>query len=263
MSNAGTPPPRPAAVQLMATCLVDQFFPAVAQAAVDVLERAGIEVRVPDGQTCCGQPAFNAGSHAEARLMARHTIDVFGAGDPVVVPSGSCADMMVHQAPALLAADPEYGPRAAALAARTFELTDFLVRVLGQTDCGACARGSATYHPSCHGLRGLGLTTQPLALLRQVRGLELRPLPDAETCCGFGGLFAVKMSALSGAMLDQKLQAIEASGADTVIATDVSCLMHMAGGLRRRGSRVATRHIAEVLAARAPETENQKTQPEN
>ena len=264
MPNAVAPLPRPAVVQLMATCLVDQFFPAVAHAAVDVLERAGVEVRVPDRQTCCGQPAFNAGSHADARLMARHTVDVFGgSGEPVVVPSGSCADMVVHQAPALLAGDPEYGPRASALAARTFELTDFLVRVLGHSDCGACWRGTATYHPSCHGLRGLGLTTQPIALLGQVRGLELRPLPEAETCCGFGGLFAVKMSGISGAMLARKLDAIEASGADTVIATDVSCLMHIAGGLRRRGSRVAARHVAEVLAARAPETENRKTKPEN
>jgi L-lactate dehydrogenase complex protein LldE len=257
MPTAGSPSPGPQAVQLMATCLVDQFYPAVGHAVVDVLERAGIQVHVPDGQTCCGQPAFNAGSHPDARLMARHTVDVFGASeDPVVVPSGSCADMIVHQAPALLADDAQYGPRASALAARTFELTDFLVRVLGRADCGACSRGTATYHPSCHGLRGLGLATQPTALLQQVRGLELRPLPDAETCCGFGGLFAVKMSGISGAMLERKLDAIEASGADTVIATDVSCLMHIAGGLRRRGSRVVTRHIAEVLASRELKTEN-------
>jgi L-lactate dehydrogenase complex protein LldE len=156
--------------------------------------------------------------------------------------------MIVHHVPALLAADPDYGPRAAALAARTYELTQFLVDVLGHTACGATAGESITYHPSCHGLRGLGLRQQPLTLLDAVEHVDLRPLPDAETCCGFGGLFAVKMSAISGAMLERKLEAIEASGAQTVVATDVSCLLHIAGGLRRRGSAVAVRHIAEVLA---------------
>lgn len=239
----------PRAVQLLVTCLVDHLYPDVGFAAAALLERAGLEVLVPDGQTCCGQPAFNAGYHDDARMMARHTVDVLARRDaPVVVPSGSCADMLVHHAPALLADDPDYGPRAAALSQRTYELTQFLVDVLGQTSCGACARESVTYHPSCHGLRGLGVRDQPIVLLDAVEHIDRRPLADAESCCGFGGLFSVKMSAISGAMLERKLDAIEATGARAVVASDVSCLMHMAGGLRRRGSTIGVRHIAELLA---------------
>ena len=237
-------------VQFLATCLVDQLFPQVGLAAVEVLERAGVEVTVPAGQTCCGQPAFNAGFTEEARSMARHTVDVLSRADtPVVVPSGSCADMLIHHAPVLLADQGPYATRARALAARTYEFTRFLVDVLKRTDCGACVRGSATYHPACHGLRGLNVDRQPHQLLKAVRGLDVRPLRDAETCCGFGGLFAVKMSAISGAMLERKLACIEESGAQTVVATDMSCLMHIAGGLRRRDSPIAVRHLAEVLAA--------------
>ena len=251
----GADAPNPRTVQLLATCLVDQFYPQVGLAAADVLARAGLEVQVPAGQTCCGQPAFNAGHHHEARLMAGHAVDVLSQSEaPIVVPSGSCADMLIHQAPALLAHDDRYGPRAAAVAARTYEFTQFLVDILGKTQCGACAREALTYHPSCHGLRGLGVREQPIALLDAVRGVDRRVLPDADTCCGFGGLFAVKMSAISGAMLDRKLDAIEAAGAPVVVATDVSCLMHIAGGLRRRGSAVAVRHIAEVLADTGTET---------
>ena len=243
-------------IQLLATCLVDHLFPRVGLAAAAVLERCGVQVTVPPGQTCCGQPALNAGFTEEARRMARHTIDVLTADDaPVVVPSGSCADMIVHHAPGLLAGDAAYASRARAVAARTHELSQFLVDSARRPDCGACLAGSAVYHPSCHGLRALGVDRQPRELLAHVRGLELRPLHDAETCCGFGGLFAVKMSDVSGAMLERKLGAIEASGADTVIATDMSCLMHIAGGLRRRGSRVAVRHLAEVLAGAGPPTE--------
>ena len=239
-------------VQLLATCLVDQLFPRVGFAVATVLERAGVEVVVPPGQTCCGQPAFNAGFTDEARSMARHTIDVLSREDaPVVVPSGSCADMLIHHAPTLLADQGPYATRARALAARTYEFTRFVTDVLKKTDCGACLEGSATYHPACHGLRGLDVDHQPHDLLEAVRGLDVRPLEDAETCCGFGGLFAVKMSDISGAMLRRKLDAIEASGAGMVVATDMSCLMHIAGGLRRRKSPVEVRHLAEVLAARA------------
>lgn len=240
---------RPTRVQLLVTCLVDSIFPDVGFAVVSVLERLGVAVEVPKGQTCCGQPAFNSGSWDDARAMARHLVDVFSASDlPVVVPSGSCGDMVIHQAPELLAEDPDYGPRARALAARTYEFTQFLVDVLGVTDVGAEAGGRVTYHPACHGLRGLGLDRQPRALLASVRGLEHCPLGEAETCCGFGGLFAVKMTAISGSLLARKIGNIEQSGADTVVATDVSCLMHIAGGLRRRGSSIEVRHLAELLA---------------
>ncbi len=238
-------------VQLFATCLVDAIAPQAGFAAAEVLERLGCEVHVPEGQTCCGQPAFNAGFHDAARDMARYTVGLLSQDDaPVVVPSGSCADMIVHQAPRLLADDPA-ARRAQAVAARTYEFTQFIVDVLKRTDCGACAAASATYHPSCHGLRGLCLRQQPQQLLGAVKDLDLRPLPDAETCCGFGGLFAVKMSEISGAMLDRKLENIEATGAQLVVATDVSCLMHLAGGLHRRGSAVKAVHIAELLAKRS------------
>ena len=240
---------RPSRVQLFATCLVDHFCPEVGEATVALLERQGLTVDVPAAQTCCGQPAFNGGYLDEAAAMARHTIDVLSASpDPVVVPSGSCADMMVNHYRELLAADGVYGPKARELAARTYELTQFLVDVLGVTDVGAKGAGKMAYHASCHGLRGLGLREQPRRLLRQIAGAEAGDLPDAETCCGFGGLFSVKMPELSGAMLSAKLESIAASGADTVVATDVSCLMHMGGGLSRAGSPVKVRHIAEVLA---------------
>lgn len=237
-------------VQLFATCLVDRLFPEVGLSTADVLERAGYEVHVPEGQTCCGQPAFNGGFLADARDMARYTVELLARDDaPIVVPSGSCADMLIHHAPALLAGDAAAAARATAVAARTYELTQFLVDVAGRTACGGCLHAKATYHASCHGLRGLGLEHQPAALLGAVEGLDMSPLGDGNQCCGFGGLFAVKMDGISTAMLDRKLDAIEATGADLVVATDVSCLMHIAGGLHRRGSRVQARHVAEVLAA--------------
>ena len=241
--------PRPTRVQLFATCLVDEFFPDAGHAAVAVLERCGVDVHVPPDQTCCGQPAFNAGFAGEAAAMARATIDTLSQrDDPVVVPSGSCADMIVNHYPELLADDETYGPKARALAARTYEFSQFLVDVLRVELPAAPAGPKLAYHASCHGLRGLGLREQPRRLLHDVAGPRCADLSDAETCCGFGGLFAVKMGPLSGAMLESKLEAIERSGADVVVATDVSCLMHIGGGLHRRASRVRTRHIAEVLA---------------
>ena len=245
----GVIPQRPARVQLFATCLVDRFAPQVGHAVVTLLEREGLEVLVPPDQTCCGQPAFNGGFTADAAAMARHTIDVLSAvPDPVIVPSGSCAEMIVHHYPDLLATDADYAARARELAGRTYELTQFLADVL-QVDLSQVAIGPRlAYHASCHGLRGLGLSEQPRRLLRAAAGPRCVDLPDAETCCGFGGLFAVKMADISGAMLASKLDAIKASGADAVVATDVSCLMHIGGGLHRQGSRVRTMHIAEVLA---------------
>jgi L-lactate dehydrogenase complex protein LldE len=248
---------RPERVQLLVTCLIDQFFPDTGMAVVRVLERLGLTVEFPKGQTCCGQPAFNAGFVDEARDMARHTVDVLSKSDaPVVIPSGSCGDMMIHHAAKLLAEDPVYGPKSAALAARTHEFTQFLVDVLGVTDVGATATapaGLVTYHASCHGLRGLGVKEQPAALLEHVHGLQRCPLPESEVCCGFGGLFAVKMSEISTAMLGRKLDGIESTGADTVVVTDVSCAMHMNGGLHRRGSRARVVHLADLLAGGAKE----------
>jgi L-lactate dehydrogenase complex protein LldE len=237
-------------VQLFVTCLVEHLFPSAGIAVANVLERHGVDVAVPDGQTCCGQPAFNAGFVDDARAMATHTIAMLSADDaPVVVPSGSCADMIVHQFPALLAQDPSLAEQARQLAERTCEFTQYLVDVLGVEDADASAAGGClTYHACCHGLRGLGVDRQPRTLLAHVRGAEHRALEEADVCCGFGGLFSVKLADVSGAMLKRKLDCIEACGADTVAVTDVSCGMHMQGGLRRRGSRVAVRHIAEILA---------------
>jgi L-lactate dehydrogenase complex protein LldE len=240
----------PQLVQLLVTCLVDRFYPDTGMAVVAVLERLGVAVECPSAQTCCGQPAFNAGYVEDARALGRHTIDLLSKSDaPIVVPSGSCGDMLIHQYPALFEHDVEYGPKANAIAARTYEFTSFLVDVLGTTDVGAVRDGRITYHPCCHGLRGLALDAQPMKLLGRVRGSELCPLAEATVCCGFGGLFAVKMSDISTAMLRRKLDRIEETGADMVVVTDVSCGMHMAGGLRRRGSRVRVAHVADVLAS--------------
>lgn len=244
---------RPTRVKLLVTCLVDTVWPDVGFATVALLERLGLAVDVPEGQTCCGQPAFNSGSWDDARAMARHLVDVFGDDDvPVVVPSGSCGDMVIHQAPHLLKDDTTYGPRAAALAARTHELTAFIVDVMGVSDLGARTDAKVAYHPACHGLRGLGVADQPLALLDTATGGQRCALQDAETCCGFGGLFAVKLHGVSGSLLDRKIANIEQSGADTLVATDVSCLMHIGGGLHRKGSAVKVKHLAEVLAEGLP-----------
>lgn len=256
---------RPDRVQLLVTCLIDQFFPDTGMSVVRVLERLGLTVEFPAGQTCCGQPAFNAGFLDEARDMARHTIDVLSKSDaPVVIPSGSCGDMVIHHAAKLLADDPGYAQKAAEVAGRTYEFTQFLVDVLGVTDVGAVAgaiagpgpdkaapAGLVTYHASCHGLRGLGVKAQPAALLENIKGLQRCPLPESEVCCGFGGLFAVKMSEISTAMLGRKLDSIESTNADTVVVTDVSCAMHMNGGLHRRGKRTRVVHLADLLAGDA------------
>lgn len=239
-------------VQLFVTCLVDQLFPDVGMAVVEVLERLGCTIEVPAGQTCCGQPAFNAGFWDDARAMARHTVDALqpaGSEDerPLVIPSGSCAAMIVHHFPHLLAGEPDYAARARALATRTYEFSQFVVEVLGVSRVPARGSGKVTYHPSCHLLRELEVTEPPRRLLAEVEGHEVVELPGAEECCGFGGLFSVKMSDISGAMLQRKLDNVAASGAGTLVGCDVSCLMHIAGGLHRRGSAVQVKHLAEVL----------------
>ena len=218
---------------------------------VAVLERLGIAVECPAGQTCCGQPAFNGGYLDEARALARHTIDLLSrTDDPIVIPSGSCGDMVIHQYETIFRDDPIYLEKARAIHARAHEFTQFLVNVLGVSDVGAACARNVAYHACCHGLRGLGAKDEPELLLAAVARVERCPLDEADVCCGFGGLFSVKLPDVSSAMLARKLDAIQASGADTVVVTDVSCGMHMAGGLRRRGSPVEVRHIADVLASR-------------
>jgi L-lactate dehydrogenase complex protein LldE len=248
------PSAAPRQAQLFVTCLLDALFPEVAAAVVRVLGSLGVEVIVPSGQTCCGQPGFNAGFQAEARRLARRHIALFERSPaPVVTSSGSCAAMLVHGYPQLFADDPAALQRARALAARTYEFSQFLVDVLrvDAADLGrrSAFRGPATYHASCHLLRGLGVRDAAIDLLRGVPGLDYVPLREAEECCGFGGLFAVKHAAISAAMLDRKLENVRASGAPVVVAADMSCLMHIQGALARDRSPVRCLHLAQVLAA--------------
>ena len=244
-------------VQLFVTCIIDSLFPEVGEATVAVLQRLGLEVEFPEAQICCGQPGYNAGFRPEARRLALRTLDVFEASPaPVVVPSGSCAAMMVHGYADLFQDDPSNLARARALAARTFEFSQFLIDELGldpaTVAAGASLSESVTFHPSCHLLRGLGVTDDGQRLLAAVEGAQLVPLPSAEQCCGFGGLFSIKHGDISAAMLDNKLAAVRTTGASTVVGCDMSCLMHMQGGLTRDGSAVRCRHLAEVLAGAPP-----------
>jgi L-lactate dehydrogenase complex protein LldE len=231
---------------LMITCLGDAIFPQVGVATVRLLRRLGVTVDFPAAQTCCGQPHFNSGYHDEARLLARHTIGTFANSPTVLTPSGSCAAMVKKEYLDLFHDDPVWRPRAEDLAPRTFELSEFLVRVLGVEDVGARFEARVTYHMACH-LRGLGVLTEPERLLRRVRGLELVPLERADECCGFGGSFSVRYGSISGAMVQDKCSFIEQAGVSAVIATDAGCLMNIAGCLRRRGSAVQALHLAEVL----------------
>ena len=240
---------KPSVVHIYVTCLIETLRPEAGMAVVKVFERLGLAVECPKGQTCCGQPAFNGGAWDDARAMARHTLDVLARTEgPIVVPSGPCPDLILHHYPELFVADPTYGPLAEAVAKRTYEFSQFLVDVLGESDIGAQSVGRITYHPSCHLLRGLGIHDAPRKLLANVKDGEVIELPGATECCGFGGLFAVKMSDISGAMLQHKLDHIQQTGAQTVVGCDVSCLLHIAGGLHRRGLKVETRHLAELLA---------------
>jgi L-lactate dehydrogenase complex protein LldE len=236
-------------VALFVTCLVDLYRPSVGFAAIKLLEAAGCQVEVPQLQTCCGQPAYNAGDRATARDLARPVIDAFLPYDYTVVPSGSCGGMISHHFPGLFDdQDPFYRGRAEALAAKTFELIAFLTDVMGMAAVQAHYDGIVTYHDSCSGLRELGIKAQPRKLLASVEGVALREMAEAETCCGFGGTFCVKYPAISTRMVDDKVKDIAASGADTLLAGDLGCLLNMAGRLQRQGSPVRVRHVAEVLA---------------
>lgn len=234
-------------VQLFVTCLVDGFRPGVGRATVQVLERLGYRVEFPPDQTCCGQPAFNSGFRTEARAMASHLVDVLEAtAGPIVVPSGSCAAMIIHHAPELLSSDPARHAPARRVAERTSELAMFLVD--HATEIDAHCAGTATYHHSCHGLRDLGIESEPARLLEEIDGLDVVPLEGADECCGFGGLFSLEMPEVSAALMRSKIRRVQATGADFLIGGDVSCLMHLEGGLRRIGSPIEVRHVAEVLA---------------
>lgn len=236
-------------VALFATCVVDQLAPEVGLAALRVLERCGTRAVFPPGQTCCGQPFFNAGHRAEARRLARATLRVLDGFDAVVVPSGSCAAMIrLHYAELFPPGDPT-GDGVRALAARTFEFSEFLIRVLGRADLGARFDGTVTIHDGCHSLRELGIREGPRHLLGQVTGCALRELEGADRCCGFGGSFAVSFDGLSASMGRAKVDAIVATGAEAVVSCDPSCLLQIRGILERQGKAVKALHLAEVLAA--------------
>jgi L-lactate dehydrogenase complex protein LldE len=245
MAETGT---TPRDVALFVTCLVDLFRPTVGFAAVKLLEANGCRVSIPEAQTCCGQPGYNSGAKQLARTIARQVIATFERFDHVVVPSGSCAGMLKHHYPELLADDPAWARRARALAAKTHELVSFLTDVLGVSAVEATYDGVVTYHDSCSGLRELGIKAQPRTLLSTVGGLEIKELAGAEVCCGFGGTFCVKYGEVSAEIVRKKVADIVATGADTLLAGDLGCLMNIAGKLAREGRRVKARHVAEVLA---------------
>ncbi|MFD5097519.1 (Fe-S)-binding protein [Streptomyces albidochromogenes] len=242
-------------VALFVTCVNDALFPRTGQAVVRLLERLGVEVEFPQAQSCCGQPQYNTGYRRETEPLVRRFDAAFADYEYVVTPSGSCAAMVRDNYPRIgaKAAAEGRGQALAEAAARagpkTYELTEFLVDVLGVTDVGAWFPHTVTYHPTCHGLRVLGLGERPRALLERVKGLELVDLPGAQECCGFGGTFAVKNAAVSAAMGADKARAIESTGAAAVCTVDNSCLLHIGGTLARRGSSVRPVHIAEILAA--------------
>ena len=238
----------PIRASLMVTCLGDLFFPEVGVAIVQLLRRLGVTVNFPPNQTCCGLPLFNSGYHREAARVARRTIPLFGASEHVVVPSGSCAWMVKKEYPGLLRDDPELAREAEALARRTYELSQFLVKVLGASRVGTSFKGKVTYHDSCHLLRGLGESQSPRTLLGSLEGVELVELAGADECCGFGGSFSVRLPDVSTSILAKKIANVEKSGAECVVACDAGCLLQMAGGLSRKGSRVRALHLAQVLA---------------
>ncbi len=228
-------------VALFIPCFIDQLYPEVGQAMVAVLERLGLDLSFPPEQTCCGQPAFNTGYWDEARRLARRFCDVFAEAEAIVSPSASCTAMVRNYYAELMDGRPP-------VADRTFELSEFLTRKLGVTDVGARLAARVTYHDACHALRELGLKNEPRQLLATVRELELVEMEEAETCCGFGGTFAVKWSEISSAMGGVKVDSILKTGAQAVVSTDMSCLMQIDGILKRRRVPVATLHLAQVLA---------------
>ncbi len=258
--HSENPSPRaePITASLFVTCIVDQFHPDVGESTVRVLRSLGVDVDFPESQTCCGQPAFNAGYTGFAADAARRTLDAFGGSRNVVAPSGSCAAMVKVFYPELLAGDPGARAEALDMASRTYEFSQFIVDVLGQraqphpSPLPSSKKNlRVTYHEGCHLRRELGARTQPRKLIHSVPGIDLVEMEYPDECCGFGGTFSVKFADVSGAMLADKLDRIEATGADAVVACDSSCLMQIEGGLRKRGSTVRALHLAELLDARS------------
>jgi len=234
-------------VSLFPTCLGDQFYPGVADSVARVLRRQGCDVRTPLAEACCGQPAWNSGYPNEARKVARRLIQAFAGADYVVSPSGSCCGMIRHNFAQLFHDDPAFLSEAQAFADRVHEFSQFMVGVLGVTQLAASFPHRVTFHPSCHGARLLGVKTEPLTLLKAIPDLELVPLEHADDCCGFGGTFAVKLSAISVAIVDEKVGHVQDSGASYLVGTDLGCLMNIAGRMRVRRINAEPIHIAELI----------------
>jgi len=240
----------PARVSLFVTCVVDQLFPRVGLAVVEVLEGVGFQVEVPGRGTWCGQPAVNSGDCEESRQVARHFLEVFQDADYIVVPSGSCTSMIAHHFEDIFDQEPGSLKQVRELAPKVYEFSRFLLEVAGVDDVGAYLQEVVTYHDSCHALRELQIKDGPRRLPRNVRGLELREMDAADECCGFGGTFSVKFAEVSGGMARTKIDSILRTGASTVVSIDSSCLMQLQGALSRAGLPVRTMHLAEVLASR-------------
>ena len=238
---------------LFVTCIIDQFYPQVGVSVVNTLRRLGVEVEFPKEQTCCGQPLYNSGFTKEAGKLAKKVLKTFQGDGYVVVPSGSCTAMMRVFYHDLFRRDPELSRLAEDLAGRVFEFSEFLVKVLGVTNAGAQYNGAAAYHPSCHMLREAQVKDEPLELLGGVKGLELRDLAQADTCCGFGGTFAVKFPHISEAMLADKVSSVMELGADTLVSCDMGCLMNIEGALSRQGSDIRVCHLAQILDGQSAE----------
>ncbi|GGD48752.1 (Fe-S)-binding protein [Paenibacillus nasutitermitis] len=234
-------------VSLFITCLADTLYPEVGESVVRVLSDYGCEVDFPEAQLCCGQPAFNSGYQDEAREVARGLIRAFEHSDYVVSPSGSCTGMVHHYYPYLFENEPEWKAKAAALVEKTYEFSQFLVGVLGVTDVGASFPHSVTYHPSCHAMRLLGVTEEPLQLIDAVKDIAFTELPRKQDCCGFGGTFAVKMADMSEAMVCDKAACVCETGAEVLVGTDMGCLMNIGGRLNKEGKPVRVMHLAQLL----------------
>ncbi|MEF7494663.1 (Fe-S)-binding protein [Lysinibacillus sphaericus] len=236
-------------VTLFATCLVDMFQGDIGKSVVEVLERLGCEIDFPEQQICCGQPAYNSGYVKESKNAMKRMITAFEHADYVVSPSGSCV-YMFKEYPEIFKGDPLWASKAKALAAKTYEFTEFIVHVLKIEDVGAHLEGKATYHTSCHMTRLLGVNEAPIKLLQNVDGLQYVELPAKDRCCGFGGTFSVKMGNISGEMVQEKVHHVEETGADYLIGADAGCLINMGGRIHRQGKPIKVMHIAEVLNCR-------------
>ncbi|WP_163651995.1 (Fe-S)-binding protein [Listeria sp. PSOL-1] len=239
-------------VSIFSTCLVDMMFPQVGIATVELLEHLGCETDFPEKQVCCGQPTYNSGYFKDAKKAMKNMIEAFEESDYVVGPSGSCVAML-REYPKAFKDDPEWFPRANRLAKKSYEITQFIVRVLGVTDVGATFNGVATYHRSCHMTRLLKEAEAPFLLLENVKGLTMRPLNHIESCCGFGGTFSVKMPEISEQLVQDKVAAVAETGADVLISADMGCLMNIGGKITRTGKEIKIMHIAEILNHRVKE----------